>query len=132
MLSKLVFGVFMAMGLFFAPASLFAAEVGGGDSEEAEGAESEGESGEAEAGAAGTEAAGAGEAGAGSSVVPTEVQQQLDSTQKTIDDTAKQVQSVKEKGLLQTIWDNITAPFIAIFQQIGQMLSQIFSIFGTK
>ena len=63
--------------------------------------------------------------GAGA-VVPAEIQQQLDGIQKTID-TA---QSVKERGLLQTIWDNITAPFVAIFQQIGQILDQIATLLG--
>jgi hypothetical protein len=64
------------------------------------------------------------------SVVPAEVQQQLDSVQNTVNTVGSQVQSVKEKGLVQTIWDNITSPFAALFQQIGQILGQIAAIFG--
>lgn len=62
--------------------------------------------------------------------ITNEIQQQLDSAQKTIDTVGQQAQSVKEKGVVQTIWDNITAAFSGIFQQIGQMWSQITSIFN--
>jgi len=123
MLSKNIFGLILAAGLVFGGAGFAAAQEEAG---EVEGAEASGE-------AAGAAEAGAAEAGAaGSSLVPAEVQQQLDSVQKTVDDTAKQVQSVKEKGIVQTVWDNITAPIAAILDQISQILGSVFSIFGAK
>ncbi|MFA5743133.1 MAG: hypothetical protein WCX77_03390 [Candidatus Paceibacterota bacterium] len=63
-----------------------------------------------------------------------EIQQQLDGAQKTIDTVGQQAQSIKEKGLVQTIWDNATAGITAavsgIFQQISQIWNQITSIFS--
>jgi len=63
-------------------------------------------------------------------LVPAEVQQQLDSAQQKIDIAAKTAQSVKEKGITQTLWDGFTAPFAAVFAQIGQIFSSIGSILG--
>lgn len=123
---KLFLTWFLSLGIFFGGYSFTVAE-----SESEAGQESEGEAGsgsgeEAAAGGAGAgDGAAASDAAAGT-VVPAEIQQQLDGVQKTIDT----VQSVKEKGLLQTIWDNVSAPFVAIFKQIGQMISQVLSIFG--
>jgi hypothetical protein len=62
-----------------------------------------------------------------------EVQQGLDSVSQTLDTVAAQAQSVKEKGLVQTVRDNLTAPFATIWQQITGIFSQlggILSIFG--
>jgi len=60
-----------------------------------------------------------------------EIQQQLDGASSTIGNIAAQVESVKEKGLIQTIWDNITAPIAAIWQQITGIFGQISGIFST-
>lgn len=60
-----------------------------------------------------------------------EIQQQLDSVSSTLDNVAAQVQSVKEKGLIQTIWDNLTAPFAAIWQQIMGIFGQIGSLLSS-
>lgn len=61
----------------------------------------------------------------------TEIQQQLDSVSSTLDTVGVQIASVKEKGLVQTIWDNVTAPFAAIWQQITGIFGQLSSIFST-
>jgi hypothetical protein len=65
-----------------------------------------------------------------------EVQQQLDSVQKTVDVVNQQAQSVSEKGLFQTIWDNTVGAFFsqlaAIWQQIAGIFNQVISIFGLK
>lgn len=64
-----------------------------------------------------------------------EIQQNLESVSSTLDTVSTQAQSIKEKGLVQTIWDNLTAPFAAIWQQITGIFSQIgslFSIFSGK
>lgn len=112
--SKIILIAILFLGLFFCVASVDAA------------AESEGgaETGE-------TAASGAA-AGAGAGIVPGEIQQQLNSIQQAVDNVGKQAQSVKEKGIVQTIWDNVTAPVAAIFRQIGQILGQISAIFGAK
>jgi len=60
-----------------------------------------------------------------------EIQQQLDSVSSTLDSVGAQIESVKQKGLVQTIWDNITAPIVAIWQQIVGIFSQITGIFST-
>ena len=62
-----------------------------------------------------------------------EIQQQLDSVSSTLGTVSEQVQAVKEKGLFRAIWDNITAPIVAIWQQITGIFGQIgsmLSIFG--
>ncbi len=62
-----------------------------------------------------------------------EIQQELESVSQTLDTVATQTQSVKEKGIVQTIWDNLTAPIAAIRQQILGIFGQIgsiLSIFG--
>jgi hypothetical protein len=65
-----------------------------------------------------------------------EVQQQLDSVQKTVDTVSQQAQSVSEKGLFQTIWDNTVGAFFsqlaAIWQQIIGIFDQVRSTFGSK
>ena len=54
-----------------------------------------------------------------------EIQQGLDSVSSTLGNVATQVESVKEKGVVQTIWDNLTAPLAAIWQQIMGIFGQI-------
>lgn len=65
-----------------------------------------------------------------------EAQQQLDSVQQTVDTVSQQTQSIQEKGLWQTIWDNTLGAFFsqlaAIWQQIIGIFGQIGSIFGSK
>lgn len=58
----------------------------------------------------------------------TEIQQQLGSVSSTLGNVAAQVESVKEKGVAQTIWDNLTAPIAAIWQQVVGIFGQIGSI----
>ncbi|MFA6376253.1 MAG: hypothetical protein WCX69_02510 [Candidatus Paceibacterota bacterium] len=128
MLAKFILGGMLAAGISFFGGAEFVAAQEEAEEKEAVAAESSG-SGEAAGAAGGVEA---GAAGAGSSVVPAEIQQQLDGAQKTVDTAAKQIQSVKEKGLVQTVWDNITAPFTAVFAQISQILGSAFSLFGAK
>jgi len=127
MLAKFILGGMLAAGMaFFGGAEFVAAQE---EAEEKEGAAIEASgSGEAAVGVAGGAEAGA----AGSNLVPAEIQQKLDGAQKTVDTAAKQIQSVKEKGLVQTVWDNITAPFAAVFAQISQILGSVFSLFGAK
>ena len=60
----------------------------------------------------------------------TEIQQQLDSVSSTVSDVNAQVASIKEKGFVQTIWDNVTAPIMAIWQQIVAIFAQIMGIFS--
>jgi hypothetical protein len=59
-----------------------------------------------------------------------EIQQQLDSVSSTIDTIGAQAESLKQKGIFRTIWDNISAAVIAIWSQITGMLSQIGSVFS--
>ncbi|MFZ3074140.1 MAG: hypothetical protein WA093_03370 [Minisyncoccales bacterium] len=61
----------------------------------------------------------------------TEIQQQLDSVSSTLDTVGTQIASVKEKGIVQTIWDNATAPIAVIWQQITGIFGQITGIFST-
>ena len=135
---KIIPAAFLFFGLTFANPGFVIAESEGQEAGETETESSAGESSGNEAtegGASGAEAGAGSDAAAGTaagSLVPAEVQQQVDSAQKTVDTATKTVQSVKEKGLVQTIWDNITAPFAALFQQIGQILGQIMSFFGGK
>jgi hypothetical protein len=60
-----------------------------------------------------------------------EIQQQLEGVSSTLGTVSEQVQAVKEKGLFQAVWDNVTAPIAAIWQQITGILGQIGSIFST-
>jgi len=125
MLAKFILGGMLAVGMsFFGGAEFVAAQE---ESEEKKAMAAEASGSEASAGVAD-----GAETGAGSSLVPAEIQQQLDSAQKTVDTAAKQIQSVKEKGLVQTVWDNITAPFTAVFAQISQIMGSVFSLFGAK
>lgn len=58
----------------------------------------------------------------------TEIQQQLNDVSSTLDNAATQIESIKQKGVVQTVWDNITAPLAGIWQQVLGILSQIGSI----
>jgi len=60
-----------------------------------------------------------------------EIQRQLDGVSSTLDAAAAQIASVKEKGVVQTVWDNATAPIAAIWQQITGIFGQLSSIFST-
>ena len=61
----------------------------------------------------------------------TEIQQQLEGVSSTLNNVGMQVESIKQKGLIQTIWDNVTAPIAAIWQQITGIFGQIGGIFST-
>jgi len=61
----------------------------------------------------------------------TEIQQQLEGVSSTLDTVGTQLEAVKQKGLIQTIWDNLTAPIAAIWQQITGIFNQLSSIFST-